>query len=367
MSEPEQNEPDLTPEELGHEAGSRAMDAALRSSFVILKVVIAVLVVYLLFSNTFTVEDQQEGAIVLRLGESRTPTSEVWKPGMRFALPYPLESIERLERESPISTEFGWTQDRPRDPSNPTQDPNAERRIMAANPEEGYLLTKDDKAIHLKATMAYSITDANRYVFGYYEPKNLLKLLLENALTHVVRRYEFEDVRPERVAIGKEVEEELKALMIKLELGVAIKTDSVSLDFGDGKNLEHIPAFARKSWDAYSSANANGATILAKANKIAEDMAGTVRAEVTQTVDAEKEAVRQRIALLNRVANQHASILKNNKTPAELQARMREIYHETIQELAANPELKIFLVPKGTGSKPNIIRLQINQPPADKN
>ena len=46
---------------------------------------------------------------------------------------------------------------------------------------------------------------------------------------------------------------------------------------------------------------------------------------------------------------------------------MREIYHETIQELAANPELKIFLVPKGTGSKPNIIRLQINQPPAKKN
>lgn len=366
MREPEHNERELTPEELGHEAGSRAMDAALHSSFVILKVVIAVLVVYLLFSNTFTVEDQQEGAIVLRLGESRTPTSEVWKPGMRFALPYPLESIERLERASPISTEFAWTQDRPKDPSNPTQDPNAERRIMASNPEEGYLLTKDDKAIHLKVTMGYSIMNADQYVFGYKNPKELLRLLLENALTHVVRRYDFEDIRPERIAIGKEVEEHLKVFMTNLDLGVLIITDSVSLDFGDGKNLEHIPAFARKSWDAYSSAGDNKAIILAKANKIAEDMGGTVKNEVTQTVKAEKEAVRQRIALLNRVANQHASILKNNQNPTKLQARMREIYHETIQELASNPELKIFLVPKGTGSKPNIIRLQINQPPADK-
>jgi len=367
MSEPAHNEPELTPEELGHEAGSRAMDAALRSSFVILKVVITVLVVYLLFSNTFTVEDQQEGAIVLRLGESRTPTSEVWKPGMRFALPYPLESIERLERESPISTEFGWTQDRPLDPSNPHQNPNEKRLIIAANPEEGYLLTKDDKAIHLKATMSYNITDANRYVFGYHEPQGLLKLLLENALTHVIRGYEFEDIRSESGSIAKKIEGHLKGLMAKYELGVTIKTDSVSLDFGDGKTLEHIPAFARKSWDAYASAGDNRATILAQANKIAEKMAGTVKGEVTKTVDDEKEEVRLRLELLNRVASQHASILKNNPDAASLRARMREIYHETIQELAANPELKIFLVPKGTGSKPNIIRLQINQPPAKKN
>ena len=83
-------------------------------------------------------------------------------------------------------------------------------------------------------------------------------------------------------------------------------------------------------------------------------------------LDTEKEEVRLRLELLNRVASQHESILKNNPDADSLKARMREIYHETIQELASNPELKIFLVPKGTGSKPNIIRLQINQPPADK-
>ena len=366
MSEPVRNKSELTPEELGQEAGSRAMDAALRSSFVILKVVIAVLVVYLVFSNTFTVEDQKEGAIVLRLGASRTPTTEVWNAGMRFALPYPLESIERLDRESPISTEFGWTQDRPLDPSNPTQDPNAKRRIMAANPEDGYLLTKDDKAIHIKAEMRYNITDANRYVFGFHEPKDLLKLMLENALTHVIRRYDFEDIRLESKTIAKNIEAHLKVRMTTYDLGVAITKDSVSLDFGDGKSLGHIPAFARESWDLYTSAKPDKSTILAKANKVAEDMTGTVKSEVNQILDTEKEEVRLRLELLNRVASQHASILKNNPDADSLKARMREIYHETIQELASNPELKIFLVPKGTGSKPNIIRLQINQPPADK-
>ena len=154
--------------------------------------------------------------------------------------------------------------------------------------------------------------------------------------------------------------------MTTYDLGVAITKDSVSLDFGDGKSLGHIPAFARESWDLYTSAKPDKSAILAKANKVAEDMTGTVKSEVNQILDTEKEEVRLRLELLNRVASQHASILKNNQDVDSLKARMREIYHETIQELASNPELKIFLVPKGTGSKPNIIRLQINQPPADK-
>ena len=98
-------------EDFGNEAGSRAMDAALRSSFVILKVVIAVLVVYLVFSNTFTVEDKKEGAIILRFGNSRTTTIEdVWRPGVRFAWPYPIEERVIIDAVSPVTSDFAWTQ-----------------------------------------------------------------------------------------------------------------------------------------------------------------------------------------------------------------------------------------------------------------
>ena len=59
MSDPGKKQPEMGLEDIGNEAGSQAMDAALRSSFVILKVVIAVLAVYLVFSNTFSVENKR--------------------------------------------------------------------------------------------------------------------------------------------------------------------------------------------------------------------------------------------------------------------------------------------------------------------
>ena len=77
MSDPEKEQLEIMEsEDFGNEASSQAMDAALQSSFVILKVVIAVLVVYLVFSNTFTVEDKKEGAIILSFGKSRKPGAQ---------------------------------------------------------------------------------------------------------------------------------------------------------------------------------------------------------------------------------------------------------------------------------------------------
>ena len=242
---------------------------------------------------------------MLRLGTVNS-TAEL---ECRYALcsSYPLESIERLTERAQLVLNLAGRRIA-LDPSNPTQDPNAKRRIMA-NPEDGYLLTKDDKAIHIKAEMRYNITDANRYVFGFHEPEALLELMLENALTHVIRRYDFEDIRLESKTIEKNIEAHLKARMTTYDLGVAITKDSVSLDFGDGKSLGHIPAFARESWDLYTSAKPDKSTILAKANNVVEDMTGTVKSEVNQMLDTEKE-VRLRLELLNRVASQHAVSLK---------------------------------------------------------
>ena len=84
-------QPKNTPEvDLGNEAGSRAMEQALRSSFTILKLVIAVLAVYLVFSNTFSVDENTEGAIVLRFGQAQTEDRDkVFEPvfGLRGRIP----------------------------------------------------------------------------------------------------------------------------------------------------------------------------------------------------------------------------------------------------------------------------------------
>ena len=64
MSDPEEKQSEMEPVDIGNEASSQAMDAALQSSFVILKVVIAVLAVYLVFSNTFSVVEGKQLSLI---------------------------------------------------------------------------------------------------------------------------------------------------------------------------------------------------------------------------------------------------------------------------------------------------------------
>jgi len=382
MSIPKPNEPEMDSAEVGSEAGSQAMDAALRSSFVILKGVIALLVVFLIFSNTKTVEDQQEGAIVLRFGKSRTPASEVWDPGLRFAFPYPIEEVKELEAVSPVSTLFAWTEDKARDLTKTASadvDPNSIEKINAANPTQGYLVTKDQKILHLKATMNYQITDPDKFVFGFHEvtlgnravpgAERVLKAILESALTHAARQRTLEEIIgtqliPADAANKASFQELVRARVIRLmkqyDLGVKLK-GAVTLDtVGDNKQ---IPRSARISWAKYKNQQSQStkiesdANLFAATNKVSESELKTIanNAETQRKVS---------IASLDVIATQFTNIVNNFPKPDARQRHMEELYLAAIKRIAQNPDVKIWLVPQGAPGQPTRIRLQINQPKA---
>jgi len=92
------------------DAGSRALNDALRSSLRILKVLMALVAFVVIFSGVFTVEPN-EVAIVLRFGKPvGTGADQLLKPGLHWAFPYPVDEIVRVPagQSHTVTSTIGW-------------------------------------------------------------------------------------------------------------------------------------------------------------------------------------------------------------------------------------------------------------------
>src|SRR3954466_2359102 len=107
------------------EAGSRALTEALRSSFVIVKILMVGLVVLFFLSGIFTVPSQ-ERAIILRFGKPLgTGQQQLIGPGLHFSFPAPIDEVVRvpvggLQR---VRSSAGWYQTTPEAEASGQEDP----------------------------------------------------------------------------------------------------------------------------------------------------------------------------------------------------------------------------------------------------
>ena len=386
MSDTDPKKVDAPAEEFQQEAGSQqAMDAALRSSFVILKVVITVLVVYLLFSNTFTVEDGKEGAVIMRFGVSRTEAKDIFTPGIRFALPYPIEERQEISIAQPVDTSFAWTKYPPRDLMDASQDPDALPRIQASDPRQGYVLTSDRKALHLQANMTYkidtqSVSTSVPFVFNFYRAPQIsptdpldnhaektMKAVLESAITHAALQRTMKEIMSGR-SEGKDdfetlVNDRVFKLIDKYELGVT--QVSITIGLGAEGGSEAIPVFARKSYQQLNEQGAQAQSIRSKAQNDVEGLKLT-SAQLASITKGLVDENTEMLDSLKSIENDFVSIRQNYPDPEARRRRLKEMYFEKITEIANREGVKIFLVTKGPAGQPTRLRLQINQPPADR-
>src|SRR5918993_1880 len=78
------------------EVGSRALSDALRSSFVIVKILMVALVILFFFSGIFTVPSGQR-AIILRFGKPvGVGEQQLLGPGLHWSFPSPIDEVVRI-------------------------------------------------------------------------------------------------------------------------------------------------------------------------------------------------------------------------------------------------------------------------------
>ena len=225
-SNPTAPPPDPIPPE---DAGSQALAEALRSSFVIVKVIMVLLVVVFFASGMFTVSSQ-ERAIILRFGRAVGAGEEqLLGPGLHWSFPYPIDEIVKIpiSQIQTVTSTAGWYAVPPGEPDNENADPGT----PSLNPaSDGYALTGDGNIIHLKATLRYQINNPLNYTLNFVNASNVLQNALDNALIQASAQFTVDQALKSGILELKEkIVARVRQVVEEQGLGITIQNENTYL------------------------------------------------------------------------------------------------------------------------------------------
>ncbi|MGA2865019.1 MAG: protease modulator HflK [Verrucomicrobiota bacterium] len=343
-----------TPPEVPVDAGSQALAEALRSSFVIIKFVMVVLVAVFLASGFFTVGPQQQ-ALILRFGRpvAQGPQA-LLGPGLHWSFPYPIDeavivSISGLQQ---VKSTVGWYATTPEqelagtEPSVPFGTP--------MNPVvDGCAITADANIIHTRATLTYHISDPVRYVFGFVNASNTMQNALDNALLYAASRFKVDDILVHDVFGFKDaVRRRATGLIEQRNLGVAVEECVVQ---------SKPPRQLQQAFQNVLDADVKRSRLITDARGYEIQTTNRASAEATSRVKlAESERARF-VADISSRAKQFQELLpKYNEHPSLF---VQQRLAEALGRALTNVQDKLFLTESAEG-QPKELRLMLNREPA---
>ena len=200
---------------------------ALKTSFRILKFAILVMIVLFFASGLFMVE-QNEQAIVLRLG--KPDGAGVRDPGFQWALPEPIDEKLKLpvRQSNSLNIESNWLHLAEGEKGQPL---NRLMRRRGLHPmRDGAVLTADRGLVHIRWHVTYRIENIQDYVRLVADDHNnkadeIITHLLENAAVHVVGGYTTEEATRKKLTdIRDDVKRRVNDALTELETGIVVES-----------------------------------------------------------------------------------------------------------------------------------------------
>jgi hypothetical protein len=137
------------------DAGTQALSEALRSSFLIVRVIMVVLVVLFFSSGIFTIKPEEKG-VIFHFGKPQgTGEEQLLSPGLHWSWPSPIDEVRRIPigQLQTVTSSVGWFAEVPGNeaPAMPSLNPAV----------QGYVITSDRTILHVKATRSFSLPRAS--------------------------------------------------------------------------------------------------------------------------------------------------------------------------------------------------------------
>ncbi len=423
--EDKQNSKDLQPpvpdisgtEDL--DAAGKSLSEALRISFIILKVIMAVLILAFLASGFKTV-DTDENALVLRFGKIRGVGEErVLKPRAvpYWIFPYPVDTMVKIPVEKKIDLavrSFWYYQSQERMLSEPSIEKT--RVLPELDPiKDGYCITRSEKQdkttsgstgsdyniIHCKWQLTYEIDDAEPFFKNVYV-KNvkpgedyddaitesvmpLLKSILEDAIVTATVNYTIDDIMYEQVSgLTDDVKKLLQEKLDAIESG--IKVDIVRL------TDRTWPLQVDEAFQALVTASQDRQAKIDEARTYAESTLNEVAGPIAEKLFAalqddtiseeEKEKLWDQLAgkaqeKITEARTYRTNIVSSARANAEYFQQLlpeyrkrpelvvQEIYQDAMERIFNNAVEK-FVIQSGEGVKETEFRILLNRDPSLK-
>jgi membrane protease subunit HflK len=329
------------------DAGTQALAEALKSSFVLVKIALVLLVVYFCGSNFFTVSSN-ERAVVLRFGQPVGRGEEaVLGPGFHLAWPYPIDEVVKIPAQQILSASstVGWHRQE-RGPAAPAPPPRLNPVL------DGYAVTGDGNILHAQAQLRYRVVDPVRFYFGFTNAMALVTNALNNALFHAVAQFSVDDaLRLNLPALKERMLARVEQLAREQELGISVE------------QLDLVTAPPRQVKAAFDEVTAAESELYTRVNE-AQAYANGVRARAQGEASARRNAAE---ADRNRLVAEVASEARyfQDMLPSYRRDRalfMARLQVETLGRLMTNAQDKFFLPARADG-RPREVRLQLNREP----
>lgn len=266
-----------------------------------------------LATGIYQVEQKEQG-VVLRFGEFVYTT----EPGLRWHLPYPIETVITPEVQTQQTMRIGGTQ------------------------AQSMMLTGDENIVDLDFEIQWRISNAEAYLFNVAEPEQILQVTAESVMREIVGKNTMKYVLQQgRDEIESETRRGIQELMDEYEAGVLV--ESVQFNRAD-PHRDAIEAYNEvQAAEADRERMKNEAE--AYANSVVPEAEGRA-ARVLQEAEAFKQRV---IAEAEGEAQRFLSVYGEYKAAPDV-TRQR-IFIETMEEVLGGKE-KVLIDKDGQGVVP---------------
>ncbi|MBI3415762.1 MAG: protease modulator HflK [Verrucomicrobia bacterium] len=341
------------------DAGSQALADALRSSFGIVKVIMAILAIAFFCSGIFTVPSQSV-AVILRFGRPiGVGEGSLLQPGLHFAFPYPIDEvvIVPIGQSHSVSSTVGWYATTPELELTNSENPAGE----SLNPAmDGYVLTADGNIIHVRSTLRYRIDNPIRYAFNFANgtnanlfagASNILQNALNSALFHTAARFNVDNALRDQVPFKERVFARVNQLIDEQGLGVTLET-------GD---LQIIPP--RQVQDKFKQVldeQQNLANARDTARGTANEIISKAKGEAAAIVNTAEAARTRLVQAVEAEANYFSDQLVDYRRDPKLY--LQRVQTRTLTRVMTNAQEKFFLPDRADG-KARELRLMLSREP----
>ena len=149
--------------------------------------------------------DPAERGVVLRFGAFQESTTQ----GPHWHIPYPVESVYKINVEQIRSAEIGFR--------------NVQNSYSGGVSSESLMLTKDENMVDVKLAVQYKVADAQAFLFNVFQPELTLSHVVQSVIRQVVGDNTMDHVLTTgREQVALEVKSASQALLNEYNTGLMI-------------------------------------------------------------------------------------------------------------------------------------------------
>ncbi|MFJ8245765.1 FtsH protease activity modulator HflK [Peribacillus asahii] len=265
--------------------------------------------------STWYTVDESDQAVILTFGKVEQTVAE---PGLHFKLPWPIQSVEKLSKET-FSLQFGYKQ---------------EGGQISDYPNETKMITGDENIVLADLVVQWKITNPPKYLFNASDPEEILYNTTSAALRSIIGSTKIDDALTSgKAEIEADVRELLSQLMEKYDVGIsvlAVKLQDVELPNDD----------VRSAFTAVTDARETMNTKINEASKYENKRMNEAEGEKAAILSAAEGDKTKRIEMARGDVSVFDKLYAEYKSNKEI-TRSRLIL-ETLEQVLPNAEIYIM-------------------------